>query len=124
MSRCITLGDAQRVLALRGLSPSPGRPDCAMTSDGWQILVSGWHHREGWSRGYTIGDGVGVRPGYVTSVYRDARYSGRGWHKRMADDIARDLARLRANNGSRRTMRGEPLDPDHYARLIAWLEVS
>lgn len=44
--------------------------------------------------------------------------------KATKSDLCVNLERLHtmANNGSRRTMRGHPLDPDHYARLIAWLD--
>ena len=62
-----------------------------VTSDGFTVIVRVWSP-DRW-RGYSIGGKVGR--GAWRGMSGGDRYSGRGWHKRMADDIAEDLEKLR-----------------------------
>lgn len=71
------------------------------TKEGWDVLIGGWRHREGWSRGYMIFDRlyvgkVDVQPrGHISPRHRGGRYGGRGWRDRMVEDIVRDIEVLR-----------------------------
>ena len=50
---------------------------------GTEVTVSGWHHAEGWSRGFS----VKTKHHYVGPVHDNGRYVGVGWMDRMAQDI-------------------------------------
>ena len=107
MSARITRHDADRVhgalVAMLGEDFSDRAPWEYRTRDNWHVLISGWHHREGWSRGFTVADAVNPRDmrGYVPAAYDAAnRYTGAGWHDRIALDILDAIERMRARVAS------------------------
>jgi hypothetical protein len=79
---------------------SNGRSETFLTHDNWAVLVSGWGHQEGWSRGFSVGDNdLRNSRGYVSPTHDGGRYEGKGWHARMADDIIAAVEKLRKAAG-------------------------
>lgn len=54
------------------------------TPDGILVIIKALEHVDGWSRGFTVSSGLH----HTKSAYdAEGRYTGRGWHARMAEDI-------------------------------------
>lgn len=103
MASSIELRDIRKVIALVGEALGENycnRDDRYLTRDNWEVLVGGWHHKQGWSRGFMVSDNLGTmhKPhrGYHSATHDGGRYEGRGWHRRMADDVVAAVLNLRA----------------------------
>ena len=100
MATLIASPDFKKLQELLGLKLGENctptrRMESFLTRDNWRILISGWEHgKQGWSRGFTVGDNIGNK-GYVGPSHDGGRYEGRGWHQRMADDIVATVESLR-----------------------------
>ena len=106
MAKSISNEDARRVLSLvsrRLPDPHPPRsvaPNRSLTGDNWEILVGGWHQKEGWSRGFMVGDHLRFGRGSIYPRHDGGKYEGAGWHARMANDIVTAVEVLRAEDGA------------------------
>ena len=73
--------------------------------DGVRVLISGWNHSEGWSRGFSVHGGLGPS---THAKHDGGRYCGRGWHQRMVSDILEAIKVCRTHS--------VPISPDTASR--------